>query len=340
MEDSELVETSAIPSYKAVCAKLGLIMCVYYISRILNGIVVVLISGLSDKLNHSISYLLMAGIAVLFNYILPITVTMIAFRGFERYKGKLRELYKKPKRLARAFGTFPAMYGLGYGIALLTLLVSFLISKVSGGQSLIEDLLRPTSLEPSTDIVSLLAMVFIYVVVAPIFEEFLVRGIMYDALKPYGCGMAIIISSILFGLMHGRLNMLFYATALGFALCYIRYATGSIFVTTVLHAIVNSLAAGMLVVLTLSDMYNQGNKLINTIYSIYILALFILIIIGIFAFFKKIPVIRKYKIDNPWTEIGAGKKTALFLLSIPVLIMLVFAFNEHANNLLLNLIIS
>jgi membrane protease YdiL (CAAX protease family) len=134
--------------------------------------------------------------------------------------------------------------------------------------------------------------------------------------------------------------MLFYATALGFALCYIRYATGSIFVTTVLHAIVNSLAAGMLVVLTLSDMYNQGNKLINTIYSIYILAILILIIIGIFAFFKKIPVIRKYKIDNPWTEIGAGKKTALFLLSVPVLIMLVFAFNEHANNLLLNLIIN
>jgi len=343
MEGYELNATTGITklrSYKIICAKLGLIMSIYFLCRILNGITVSLISGMASNLSASTSYVIHAVIAVLLNYLVPIYITALVFKSFDNYNGRYRELYQKPKRLARALGSFPAMYGLGYGIALLTLLLTMLLSRFSLGQSIIEDLFRPATLEPSTDIISTLAMMFILVVVAPIFEEFLVRGIIYDALEPYGSGIAIIISSILFGLMHGNMNMLFYTTALGFALGYIRYATRSIFATTVLHAIINSVAAGMLFVLSLSEITYYENKLVNTLFSVYILAMLMLIAIGIIAFIKKIPAIRKYKIENIWTEIGAGRKAAIFFLSIPVLIMLVLAFNEHSNYWLLNLIIN
>jgi hypothetical protein len=53
----------------------------------------------------------------------------------------------------------------------------------------------------------------------------------------------------------------------------------------------------------------------------------------------KIPTIKKYKIDNAWSDVKAGKKTALFFLSAPVIVMLVLAFNEHSNNRLLSLIL-
>ena len=340
MDENEIIETTTVRGYKSVCARLGLIMCIFYISRIVGGLIADSTVGLIDKIGYQVTYALHVVLSVIFSYIIPILMTMIAFETFSNFKGELRILYKKPKRLARALGSFPAMYGFGYGIALLTLLVSFLITKVSGGQTFVEELFRPNTLEPTSDIASALTMVFLLVVIAPVFEEFLVRGIMYNALKPYGCGMAIIISSILFGLMHGRLSMLFYTTALGFALGYIRYATNSLFVTTILHAIINAFGAGMLLLSSLTEISGGEHKLINTIYGIYIIAVMILIVVGIIAFIKKIPVIRKYKINNEWTIIGPGKKTALFFLSIPVIIMLVFAFNEHTNNWLLGLLIN
>jgi len=232
------------------------------------------------------------------------------------------------------------MYGLGLGIALLTLLISYLISRITGGQTLIEDMLRPSVIEPPTNIISALIMVVLLVVVAPIFEEILVRGIIYDALKPYGCGIAIIFSSVLFGLMHGSLYMLFYTTALGFALGYVRYATNSLFVVTILHAIINSVAAGYLFLSSLSEITNGENRLINTFLSLYGLAMLVLVIVGVIAFIRRIPVIRRYRIDNPWNEISAGRKTAIFFTSIPVIIMLVLAFNEHTNNWLLGLFLN
>jgi len=340
MEDIELNDKATLNSYKTICAKLGLVMCVYYVCRMLNAVISSVIAVQAAFLGSSVAYILSTITAIVFAYIIPIFAAMAFFNGFDRYSRKFRELYKKPKRLARAIGSFPAMYGLGYGIALLTLLTSMLLTKFAGEKSLIDELFRPTTLEPSSDIVSVLAMFILMVVAAPIFEEFLVRGIMFDALRPYGCGMAIIISSVLFGLMHGSLYMLFYTTALGFALAYIRYATGSLFASTILHAIINSVSGMLLLISSLSEITNGESKLINTALGIYSLAMLILIFLGLIVFIRKIPTIRKYRFDNEWTAVGAGRKMALFLVSAPVLIMLALAANEHTNYWLLKLIIS
>ena len=346
MDYEELAQVSVPPdkkaklrAYRGVCAKLGFTMCVYFICRILNGYIAAALSGLVDQMGITPVYIIHTAITVAMAYLIPMLVTALVFKTFDNYRGRYRELYKKPRRLAHALGNFPAMYGLGYGVVVLTILSLYLISNVSNGPEFIEDLFRPTALQPSSDIASTLIMVVLLAVIAPVFEEFWVRGIIYDSLKPYGCGMAIIISSVLFGLMHGNLRMLFYTTALGFALGYIRYATGSLFVVTILHSITNSIAALLLFFLSLSEITGGENKAVNTVMNIYILAVLILIVVGVIAFIRKVPVIRKYRIENTWDEIRAGKKTALFFFSIPVIIMLVFAFNEHANNWLLNLII-
>jgi len=323
--------------YKIVCAKLGLSMCVYFACRLLAGFLSIQFSGLSDVLGETLYSLLNSLIIIILVYFLPLIFSAIIFKSFFNYKGKYRELYKKPKRLARAMGTFPASFGFGYGIALLTLLASYLISRFSSGQTYIEDLLRPTLIEPSSNLAGVLAMVFMLVVIAPILEEFWVRGIMFDALKPYGTGIAIILTSVIFGLMHGSLYMLFYTTAYGFALGYIRYATGSLLIVTILHAIINSIAAGTLFLSSLMEITNEEIKAINTIYLIYTLAVLVMIIVGVVVFLSKIPVIRKYKIENAWTQIGPWKKTAVFLISLPVILMLILAFNEISGGLLIRL---
>ena len=338
-EKNEPDEASKLRAYNIVCAKLGLSMCVYFLCRHLTGGAATLLSELSGSMSQTMLYFVHSMVIILMVYIIPVLITFILFNSFKVYKGKYRALYKRPRRLARAFGTFPAMFGLGHGTALLTLLASYLLSRYLGGQTLIEDMLRPTAFEPTSSIAYVLMMIFMMVVIAPIIEEFWTRGIMYDALKPYGTGMAILISSILFGLMHGSLYMLFYATAYGLALGYIRYATDSLFTVTILHAIVNSISAVALLLLTLVQITNEENRVINTVNMIYMVAVLIMIIVGIVVFLSKIPKLRKYKIENSWNGIGPWKKTALFFLSVPVILMMVLAFNEITQNWLLDLLV-
>jgi len=329
---------SKLRGYKIVCAKLGLSMCVYFLFRLLGGWVSLLFHNISGSMNESLYSLINTAIIIIMVYIIPLIITALIFKSFSNYKGKYRELYAKPKRVARAIGTFPATIGFGHGIALLTMLVMYIISRNLSGHSYLDELLRPTAIDPSTNLVGVLAMVFMMVIIAPLFEEFWVRGIMYDALKPYGTGMAIIISSLLFGFMHGSLYMLFYTTAYGFALGYIRYATNSLFTVTILHAIVNSLGASALLLSSLMQITNEENRYLNTIFYIYVMAFIVLIIVGVVVFLSKIRAIRKYKIENTWTDIGPWKKTALFFISIPVILMLVLAFNEISQGMLIRLI--
>lgn len=332
-------EKQKLRAYKIVCAKLGLLMSVYFICRYLAGGAASLISTTFGDMNRTALLITHNTIVVVFVYIIPLLFAIIIFNSFTVYKGKFHALYKKPKRLAKALGTFPATFGLGHGTALLTLLAAFLLRQVLGGETLLEDMLRPTTFEPTTDIAAVLGMVFLMVVIAPVFEEFLVRGIMYDALKPYGTGIAIIISSLLFGLMHGSLYMLFYTTAYGFALGYIRYATGSLFIVTILHAIINSIGAMTLLLMTLAQITNDENRVINTFYTIFIFAVLAMIVIGVIVFIRKIPAIRKFRIENSWTRINPWRKIVLFFISVPVIVMMVLAFNDITNNLLLNLLI-
>lgn len=330
---------SKLRGYKIVCAKLGLAMSTYFIFRLLLGPLAGSLFRLTANMGETARYIIFHAAVIIMVYVIPLLITALIFNSFKNYKGKYRQMYKKPKRLARALGTFPAVYGFSYGVALLTLLASFLLSRWLGGQTLIEDLLRPTTLEPTTNLASILMMVFMMVIIAPVFEEIWVRGIMYDALKPYGTGMAIIISSVIFGLMHGSLQMLFYTTAAGFAFGYIRYATGSLLIVTIIHAMVNAIAAGLLIFLSLQEIVGYQYRLLNTASNLYTLAVFIFVIIGVIVFLAKIPAIRKYTFESSWTDVGPWKKIGLFLISVPVIFMLVLAFNEHSGDWLLHMLL-
>jgi hypothetical protein len=329
---------SKLRGYKIVCAKLGIAMCVYFLFRLFVGWIVMQLGIHSSVMGEAVFSILSNSIIIIFVYVIPLLVTALLFNSFANYKGRYRQLYAKPKRLARAMGTFPGTFGLGHGVALLTMLIMYLITRSLSGYAYIEELLRPTVMEPSTNLANMFMLIFMMVIIAPLFEEFWVRGIMYDALKPYGVGMAIIVSSLLFGFMHGNIYMLFYTTAYGFAFGYIRYATNSLFIVTILHAIVNTIGAGALVITTLLQITNEENRVVNTFSWIYMLALLAIIIIGVVIFLSKIPKIRKYKFENPWTEIGPWKKIAVFFVSVPVILMMVLVFIELSQGLLIRLI--
>ena len=79
--------------------------------------------------------------------------------------------------------------------------------------------------------------------IAPAFaEEFLFRGVFYTNLRPYGRTQAILISSLLFALMHQNIAQLFYTFAAGIAMALMYELTGSIWCSVIYHLVNNELA--------------------------------------------------------------------------------------------------
>ena len=78
---------------------------------------------------------------------------------------------------------------------------------------------------------------------APAFaEEFLFRGVFYTNLRPYGRAQAMIISSLLFALMHQNIAQLFYTFLAGLALALMYEITGSIWCSVFFHMFNNEIS--------------------------------------------------------------------------------------------------
>lgn len=76
-------------------------------------------------------------------------------------------------------------------------------------------------------------------ILAPIFEELFYRKAVIDRLRRYGDLPAILISGLIFGLVHGNFSQVFYATAIGMLLGFIYLRTGNILYTITLHTAFN-----------------------------------------------------------------------------------------------------
>ncbi len=85
-------------------------------------------------------------------------------------------------------------------------------------------------------------MTLFSVVLAPIAEEILMRKLIIDRLSKFGSGLALIVSSVAFGLFHGNFYQFFYATLLGLVLGYM-YIRGGLKYSIAMHMTVNLLGS-------------------------------------------------------------------------------------------------
>ena len=82
-------------------------------------------------------------------------------------------------------------------------------------------------------------------------EEFLFRGAILSNLLPFGRSNAILISSLMFALMHQNPSQLFYTFVAGILLGTVYERTGSIWNSTILH-VFNNLISVILTVLSVN----------------------------------------------------------------------------------------
>jgi uncharacterized protein len=77
---------------------------------------------------------------------------------------------------------------------------------------------------------------------APIVEELMYRGLGFALLAPYGTGVAILVTGVLFGAAHGLLIGFPILSFFGILLAWLRLKTASVYPCIVVHAIFNATA--------------------------------------------------------------------------------------------------
>lgn len=73
-------------------------------------------------------------------------------------------------------------------------------------------------------------------------EEFLHRGVLLNGLKEIGIKKAILISSLMFGLLHFNINQFFYATILGMLMALVSVVSKSIYPAMIIHFTNNAIS--------------------------------------------------------------------------------------------------
>ncbi len=80
-------------------------------------------------------------------------------------------------------------------------------------------------------------------IIAPLVEEFAMRGVVLGSLRSYGDRFAIFASALIFGILHGNLYQMPYAFIVGLILGFAVVKTGSLWTGIIIHAINNICAS-------------------------------------------------------------------------------------------------
>lgn len=99
-------------------------------------------------------------------------------------------------------------------------------------------------------------------ILAPIFEELIFRKVLVDRLSKYGSFIAIVVSGLFFGLFHGNFSQFFFATMIGCLFAFLYLKTGKVYLTIILHMMVNLTTSG--ITTTLLQKVYEKNPSMNT----------------------------------------------------------------------------
>lgn len=143
------------------------------------------------------------------------------------------------------------------------------------------------------------------VILAPIFEELIFRGMILQVLSKYNKVFAILVTSLLFGLLHLNMTQAVPAFFMSLILCYMCLKTDSLLVTILAHAGNNLLA--------LMSVYSDNFVLIT-------------VVIMVFVIYGLITIILKSKEVNAFIKEEKTNENwyARFFKRIPNLLYLIF----------------
>lgn len=158
-------------------------------------------------------------------------------------------------------------------------------------------------------------------IIPALVEEFACRGLILGSLRKFGDGFAIVVSSFIFGLMHGNFEQIPFAFLVGIILAYITVKSGSIWIAVIIHGINNSISV-------LMDYVFMGlsTNLQNVLYYAYLAVVLIAAIVGAYWYNKRNSDAFTFKkVDMKSKEV---EKYKFFFTSPLVIVFSVICFVE------------
>lgn len=224
-------------------------------------------------------------ITAICNYVLPLPILLFLMRKLDSTEIKKNNLGFKTF-LKYLCITFTLMWIGNITGTIITNLLSFTIQNDIANP--IQNLINSTDLWLNLILISL---------IGPIFEEIIFRKILIDRTIKYGPLASILVSAIIFGLIHGNLNQFCYTILVGGFFAYVYIKTGQIKYSIGLHIILNMLGSVLSMIVNnsavnLSNAFNTTDLAILVFYFILIL---IALFVGIYTLVEYIQKKRKQK---------------------------------------------
>lgn len=224
-------------------------------------------------------------ITAICNYVLPLPILLFLMRKLDSTEIKKNNLGFKTF-LKYLCITFTLMWIGNITGTIITNLLSFTIQNDISNP--IQNLINSTDLWLNLILISL---------IGPIFEEVIFRKILIDRTIKYGPLASILVSAIIFGLIHGNLNQFCYTVLVGGFFAYVYIKTGQIKYSIGLHIILNMLGSVLSMIVNnsavnLSNAFNTTDLAILVFYFILIL---IALFVGIYTLVEYIQKKRKQK---------------------------------------------
>ncbi len=184
------------------------------------------------------------------------------------------------------------------------------------------------------------------VIVAPIGEELVFRKLFIDRTRKYGTFVSVGLSALMFGLMHGNFYQFFYAFGIGLILGYIYYTTGKLYLTVLIHAIVNfvgSILSSMLLpsleAFETLDLTNE--EALMSFLGEHGIALGLMLLLSMFIYASMIcavvlPIIfrKKIKLDRGEAAIPRDRVLPVVIFNAGIIVMLAVYILEFSMSLI------
>ncbi len=157
-------------------------------------------------------------------------------------------------------------------------------------------------------------------------EELIFRKLMIDRLHNYGETAAIVFTALCFGLYHGNLTQFLYAGCVGLFLGYVYCKTGKIIYTMIMHILLNTISASIMLLLPLLQGGADHGR-VFLLAAVGVLAVAILTM-GIAGFILIIRTLKKKEIvlDDSMTD-AIPKEEVLRTVYLNPGVVLLFAFS-------------
>ncbi len=159
-------------------------------------------------------------------------------------------------------------------------------------------------------------LVVMVALIGPILEEIVFRKLLIDAIGRYNAGVAVIISGVVFGIIHSNISQFFYTFAFGLFLGFIYLKTGRLLYTIIMHVSVNLFFGTMSTILKRFTETELGTM----IFGLYGLALITIAITGIVLFFVNL---KKFKLNNDRDMIKKANAYKIAFSNVGIIIFIV-----------------